>query len=41
MSFGKLQISDLDFADYAAVLADTLDMLIGALETLGTEREPL
>ena len=41
VSFGNIQISDLDFADDAAILADTLEMLIGALETLSTELEPL
>ena len=41
VSFGNVQISDLDFADDAAILADTLDMLVGALETLSTELEPL
>ena len=41
VSFGNVQISDLDFADDAAILADTLEMLIGALETLSTELEPL
>ena len=41
MSFGNMQISDLDFADDAAIFADTLEMLIGTLETLSTEIELL
>ena len=41
VSFGNVQISDLDFADDAAILADTLEMFTGALETLGIELEPL
>ena len=32
-SFGNVKISDLDFADDAVVLAETLDILVGALET--------
>ena len=41
VSFVYMQISDLDFADDAVVLADTLKMLIGPLETLITELEAL
>ena len=41
MSFGNVQISYFDFADHAAILADTQEMLIGALETLSIELEPL
>ena len=39
VSFGNVQISDLDSADDAAIIADTLKMLIGALEMLSTEIE--
>ena len=38
MSSGNVRISDLEFADNAAILADTLEMVIGALETLSTGR---
>ena len=41
MSFGNVQISDFNFADDAAILADTQEMLIGALETLSIELEQL
>ena len=40
-SFGNVKISDLDFADDAVVFAETLDILLGALEVLNEESEPL
>ena len=40
-SFGNVKISDLDFADYAVIFAETLDILLGALEVLNDELEPL
>ena len=33
-SFGNVKISDLDFADDAVVLEETLDILLGALKVL-------
>ena len=33
-SFGNVKISDLDFADDAVIFAETLDILLGALEVL-------
>ena len=40
-SFGNATISDLDFADDAVIFAETLDILLGALEVLNEESEPL
>ena len=40
-SFGNVKMSDLDFADDAVILAETLDILLGALEVLNEESEPL
>ena len=40
-SFGKVKISDLDFADDAVIFAEILDILLGALEVLNEEAEPL
>ena len=40
-SFGNVRISDLDFADDAVIFAETLDILLGALEVLNEELEPL
>ena len=40
-SFGNFNISDLDFADDAVIFAETLDILLGALEVLNEESEPL
>ena len=37
VSFGIIPISDLGFADYAAILAVTQERLSGALETLSAE----
>ena len=37
----SLNISDLDFADDAVILAETPDILVGALEALNEESEPL
>ena len=40
-SFGNVKICDLDFADDAVIFAKTLDVLLGALEVLNEESEPL
>ena len=40
-SFGNVKISDLDLADDAVILAETLDILLGALKMLNEESEPL
>ena len=40
-SFGNVKIWDLDFADYAVIFAETLDILLGALEVLNEVSEPL
>ena len=40
-SFGNVKISDLDFTDDAVIFAETLDILLGALEVLNEESEPL
>ena len=40
-SFGNVRISDLDFADYAVIFAESLDIFLGALEVLNEELEPL
>ena len=40
-SFGNVKISDLDFADDVVIFAETLDILLGALEVLNEESEPL
>ena len=39
--FGNVNISDLHFADDAVIFAETLDILLGALEVLNEESEPL
>ena len=39
-SFGNVKISDLDFKDDAVILAETLDILMGALKVLN-ESDPL
>jgi len=39
-SFGNVKISDLDFADDAVIFAETLEILLGALEVLNEESEP-
>ena len=39
--FRNVKISDLDFADDAVIFAETLDILLGALEVLIEESEPL
>ena len=36
-SFGNVKISDLDFADDAVIFAETLDVLVGALDVLNEE----
>ena len=41
VSFGDVRISDLDFADDAVVFAETLGVLVDALERLSEEAEPL
>ena len=40
-SFGNAKISDLDFADDAVIFAETRDILLGALEVLNEESDPL
>ena len=40
-SFGNVKISDLDFKDDAVLFAETLDILLGALEVLNEESELL
>ena len=40
-SFGNVKISDLDFTDDAVIFAETLDIILGALEMLNEEFEPL
>ena len=40
-SFGDVKISDLDFADDTIIFAETVGILLGALEVLNEEREPL
>ena len=37
----NVKISDLDFTDDAVILAEILDVLVGALEALDAESEPL
>ena len=41
VSFGNVKISDVDFADDAAIFAETLDILLGVLEVLNREPELL
>ena len=40
-SFGQVKISDLHFADDAVILAEILDIILGSLEVLNEEFEPL
>ena len=40
-SFGNVKISDLDVADDPVIFTETLDILLGALEALNEESEPL
>ncbi len=40
-SFGNVKISDFDFTDDAVIFAETLDILLGALEVLNEESELL
>ena len=40
-SFGNVKISDLDFVDDAVIFAETLDILLGALEVLNEKSELL
>ena len=40
-SFGNVKIFDLDFTDDAVIFAETLDILLGALEVLNEHSEPL
>ena len=40
-SLGNVKITDLDFADDAVIFAETLDILLGALEVLNEESELL
>ena len=39
--FLNVKISDFDLADDAVIFAETLDILLGALEVLNEESEPL
>ena len=41
MSFGPQSFSDLDFADDVALLAELLELLVPALETMATEAASL
>ena len=41
VSFGDVRLTDLDFADDAVIFAEMLELLVGALETLSSELEPL
>ena len=41
VSFGRVKISDLNFADDAVIFAETLNILLGALEVLNEELEAL
>ena len=41
VSFGNVRITDLDFADDAVVFAETIGLLVGALERLSEEAGPL
>ena len=40
-SFGNVKFFDRDFADDAVIFTETLDILLGALEVLNEESEPL
>ena len=40
-SFGNVKISDLDFADDTVIFGETQDILLGALEVLDEDSEPL
>ena len=40
-SFGNVKISDLDFTGDAVIFAESLDIILGALEVLNEESEPL
>ena len=40
-SFGLGRITDLVFADDAVIFAEFMDMIVGVLETLSEEAEPL
>ena len=41
LSFGAVRITDLDFADHAVIIAQTTELLAGALDLLSDESEPL
>ena len=41
VSFGDVRVTDFDFADDAVTFAETLELLVDALETLSSELEPL
>ena len=41
LSFGTVQITDLDFADDAVLFAERTEVLAGALDSLSQEAEPL
>ena len=40
-SFVNVKISDLDFTDDAVIFAETLEIILGALEVLNEQSEPL
>ena len=40
-SFGNVKISDLGYADDVVIFVETQDILLGALEVLNEESEPL
>ena len=40
-SFGNDKISDLNFTDDEVIFSETLDILLGALEVLNDESEPM
>ena len=41
MPLGEAMITYLDFADDDVIFSETLEVLVGTLETLNTESEPL
>ena len=38
---GEAMITDLDFVDDVAIFAETLEVQVGALDSLSTESEPV
>ena len=41
VTFGTVQITDLDFADDAVIFAETTEVIVGALDLLSEKAEPL